>query len=81
MTKIFKWGIIGCGNVTEVKSGPAYKMAEGFELVAAIANPAIFGVLASMFLEKKEQDQAKKDKSSVVVLNLVIGVHLVRTIA
>ncbi len=27
-----RWGIIGCGNVTEVKSGPAYKLAKGFEL-------------------------------------------------
>ncbi|HEX9601732.1 MAG TPA: gfo/Idh/MocA family oxidoreductase, partial [Mariniflexile sp.] len=30
--KTIKWGIIGCGNVTEVKSGPAYKNTEGFEL-------------------------------------------------
>ncbi|WP_406683684.1 Gfo/Idh/MocA family oxidoreductase [Seonamhaeicola sp. MEBiC1930] len=34
--KTIKWGIIGCGNVTEVKSGPAYKMTEGFELVAVM---------------------------------------------
>ncbi len=27
-----RWGIIGCGNVTEVKSGPAYQMTKGFEL-------------------------------------------------
>lgn len=36
MAKTVKWGIIGCGNVTEVKSGPAYKMAEGFELIAVM---------------------------------------------
>lgn len=36
MAKTVKWGIIGCGNVTEVKSGPAYQMAEGFELVAVM---------------------------------------------
>ena len=30
------WGIIGCGNVTEVKSGPAYRQTEGFELVAVM---------------------------------------------
>jgi predicted dehydrogenase len=34
--KTIKWGIIGCGNVTEVKSGPAYKLTEGFELVAVM---------------------------------------------
>lgn len=36
MKQTIKWGIIGCGNVTEVKSGPAYKMTEGFELVAVM---------------------------------------------
>lgn len=35
-TRAIKWGIIGCGNVTEIKSGPAYKMTEGFELVAVM---------------------------------------------
>ncbi|NMH89509.1 Gfo/Idh/MocA family protein [Flavivirga algicola] len=31
-----RWGIIGCGNVTEVKSGPAYKATDGFELTAVM---------------------------------------------
>ena len=31
-----RWGIIGCGEVTEVKSGPAYQLTEGFELVAVM---------------------------------------------
>ena len=31
-----RWGIIGCGNVTELKSGPAYQQTEGFELVAVM---------------------------------------------
>ncbi|MBF8149762.1 Gfo/Idh/MocA family oxidoreductase [Winogradskyella sp. F6397] len=31
-----KWGIIGCGDVTEVKSGPAYSLVDGFELVAVM---------------------------------------------
>ncbi|MBB4078849.1 putative dehydrogenase [Lewinella aquimaris] len=30
------WGIIGCGNVTEVKSGPAYQQTEGFQLAAVM---------------------------------------------
>jgi len=34
--KTINWGIIGCGNVTEIKSGPAYKLTEGFELVAVM---------------------------------------------
>ncbi len=31
-----RWGIIGCGNVTEVKSGPAYKATKGFVLAAVM---------------------------------------------
>ncbi|MDO7173581.1 Gfo/Idh/MocA family protein [Mariniflexile sp. AS56] len=44
-----KWGIIGCGNVTEVKSGPPYKLTEGFELVAVMRRDA-----------EKAQDYAKR---------------------
>ncbi|WP_159888312.1 Gfo/Idh/MocA family protein [Paenibacillus puerhi] len=31
-----RFGIIGCGNVTEVKSGPGFQKAEGSELVAVM---------------------------------------------
>lgn len=31
-----RWGIIGCGSVTEVKSGPALQYAEGSRLVAVM---------------------------------------------
>ncbi|MEM7484761.1 MAG: Gfo/Idh/MocA family oxidoreductase [Bacteroidota bacterium] len=30
--KPLRWGIIGCGNVTEVKSAPPYQLTDGFEL-------------------------------------------------
>ena len=33
---IVRWGIIGCGDVTEVKSGPALQKAEGSALVAVM---------------------------------------------
>lgn len=35
MPKI-RWGIIGCGDVTEVKSGPGFQQAQGSELVAVM---------------------------------------------
>jgi 1,5-anhydro-D-fructose reductase (1,5-anhydro-D-mannitol-forming) len=38
--RIVRWGIIGCGKVTEVKSGPAYRQAEGFEVVAVMRRDA-----------------------------------------
>ncbi|GAB7087346.1 Gfo/Idh/MocA family protein [Marinifilum fragile] len=34
--KIIRWGIIGCGKVTEIKSGPAYQNTPGFELLAVM---------------------------------------------
>lgn len=37
---VIRWGIIGCGNVTEVKSGPAFQYAEGSRLVAVMRRSA-----------------------------------------
>ncbi|OCA83168.1 oxidoreductase [Bacillus sp. FJAT-27225] len=34
--KKVRWGIIGCGNVTEVKSGPAFQKSMNSELVAVM---------------------------------------------
>ncbi|MEW7279170.1 Gfo/Idh/MocA family oxidoreductase [Aquimarina sp. 2201CG1-2-11] len=34
--KLIRWGIIGCGNVTEIKSGPAYQQTKGFRLAAVM---------------------------------------------
>jgi predicted dehydrogenase len=39
MTTI-RWGIIGCGNVTEVKSGPGFQKARGSALVAVMRRNA-----------------------------------------
>lgn len=36
MGNSIKWGIIGCGNVTEIKSGPAFQKVKGFELHAVM---------------------------------------------
>src|SRR3569623_1105221 len=36
-----KWGIIGCGNVTEKKSGQAYNKAPGSKLVAVLRRDAV----------------------------------------
>lgn len=34
--KTVRWGIIGCGNVTEVKSGPGFQKVQGSALVAVM---------------------------------------------
>ena len=36
MTKDIQWGIIGCGDVTEVKSGPAFNQIKGSKLQAVM---------------------------------------------
>jgi 1,5-anhydro-D-fructose reductase (1,5-anhydro-D-mannitol-forming) len=38
--RIIHWGMIGCGSVTEVKSGPAFQKAEGSSLVAVMGRNA-----------------------------------------
>ena len=35
--KILKWGFIGCGEVTELKSGPAFSEVEGSSVVAVMS--------------------------------------------
>jgi len=37
---VIRWGIIGCGDVTEVKSGPAFARAHGSALVAVMRRTA-----------------------------------------
>lgn len=44
-----RWGIIGCGNVTEQKSGPAFQLIEGSTIVAVMRRDA-----------KKAADYAKR---------------------
>jgi len=35
-SRVIRWGIIGCGDVTERKSGPAYQKTDGFELLSVM---------------------------------------------
>ncbi|MBN2597193.1 MAG: Gfo/Idh/MocA family oxidoreductase [Marinifilaceae bacterium] len=39
-TNPIRWGILGCGDVTEVKSGPAYQKTRGFEINAVMRRDA-----------------------------------------
>jgi 1,5-anhydro-D-fructose reductase (1,5-anhydro-D-mannitol-forming) len=47
--KTIRWGIIGCGKVTEIKSGPALQKADGSELVAVMRRN---GELAADYAER-----------------------------
>lgn len=47
--KPLRWGIIGCGAVTEVKSGPPYQQTKDFQLIAVMRRD-----------EEKAEDYAKR---------------------
>jgi len=51
MMKTIKWGIIGCGNVTEQKSGPAFNKINDSQLVAVMRRDG-----------KKAEDYARRHK-------------------
>ncbi len=38
--RTIRWGIIGCGNVTEIKSGPPYQRTKDFELAMVMRRDA-----------------------------------------
>lgn len=40
MRELIRWGIIGCGDVCEVKSGPGFRLARGSALVAVMRRNA-----------------------------------------
>jgi predicted dehydrogenase len=39
-TNTIRWGILGCGDVTELKSGPAYQKTQGFQIEAVMRRDA-----------------------------------------
>ena len=39
-TNTIRWGILGCGDVTELKSGPAYQKTAGFKIEAVMRRDA-----------------------------------------
>lgn len=52
-TKVYHWGMIGCGSVAEIKSGPAYQKTEGFKLYGVMGRDA-----------QRVEDYAKRHKVS-----------------
>jgi predicted dehydrogenase len=49
--KTIRWGIIGCGNVTEVKSGPGFQQARNSALVAVMRRT---GALAKEYAQRHD---------------------------
>jgi predicted dehydrogenase len=58
-----RWGIIGCGDVTEVKSGPAFQKVQNSELVAVMRRT---GELAKDYAERHGVPKWYDDADSLI---------------
>ena len=58
-----RWGIIGCGDVTEVKSGPAFNKATGSELAAVMRRN---GVLARDYAQRHNVPRWYDDANALI---------------
>jgi predicted dehydrogenase len=60
---MINWGIIGCGNVTEVKSGPAFSKVEGSRLLAVMRRNA---ALAEDYAKRHNVPRFYSDASDLI---------------
>lgn len=61
--KTIRWGIIGCGNVTEVKSGPGFQKAANADLVAVMRRD---GALAKDYAERHQVPAWYDDAAALI---------------
>lgn len=68
-----RWGILGCGAVCEVKSGPAFQKARGSELVAVMRRNA---ALAEDFARRHGVARAYSDAAQLIADPNVDAVYI-----
>ena len=61
--KTIRWGIIGCGDVTEVKSGPGFHKAANSELIAVMRRN---GVLAADYARRHRVPRWHDDADAII---------------
>ena len=61
--KTIRWGIIGCGNVTEVKSGPGFQRANNSSLVAVMRRN---GTLAKDYADRHQVPKWYDDAEQLI---------------
>ena len=61
--KTIRWGIIGCGDVTEVKSGPGFKKASNSSLVAVMRRT---GELARDYAQRHAVPRSYDDAEALI---------------
>ncbi len=60
---VIRWGILGCGDVTEVKSGPGFQKARGSQLVAVMRRN---GALAADYARRHGVPRSYDDARALV---------------
>lgn len=68
-----RWGIIGCGAVTEIKSGPAYQQTEGFELASVMRRNA---ELAQDYATRHNVAHFSSDAKDIIENNDIDAVYI-----
>lgn len=71
--KDIRWGIIGCGDVTEVKSGPAFQKAAGSRLVAVMRRQ---GALAEDYARRHGVERWYDDADRLIADPAVDAVYI-----
>ena len=70
---MINWGIIGCGNVTEVKSGPAFSKVKGSRLVAVMRRDR---VLAEDYARRHNVPKVYPDALELINDNEIDAVYV-----
>lgn len=70
---MIRWGIIGCGDVTEVKSGPGFQKASGSRLVAVMRRN---GPLAADFARRHGVESSYDDADRLIADPQVDAVYV-----
>jgi predicted dehydrogenase len=68
-----RWGIVGCGDVTEVKSGPGFRKAAGSVLLAVMRRDA---AKAADYAARHSVPQWYSDAAKVIDNPEVRWIHL-----
>jgi predicted dehydrogenase len=72
-SKTIRWGIIGCGDVTEVKSGPGFQLAANSQLVAVMRRN---GELAADYAQRHNVPRWYDDADQLIADSEVDAVYI-----
>ncbi len=74
--KTIRWGIIGCGDVTEIKSGPGFRKAANSELIAVMRRN---GALAADYARRHGVPRWHDDAEAILRASDIDAVYVAAT--